>query len=60
MRSEDSRRYVTILLEFHPFKLVLRFLADLADAAYQVVRGGFVLVDGEEFEGRRVIMGAKN
>jgi hypothetical protein len=32
----------------------------LADAAYQVVFGGFAFCDEEEFEGRGLVVGAKN
>ena len=38
----------------------LSFQADLADATYYVVFGGFAFCDGEEFEGRGLVVGAKN
>src|SRR5579864_2073323 len=38
----------------------LSFDADLTDAAYQVVCGGFFFCDGEDFEGSGLVVGAKN
>ena len=38
----------------------LSFYADLTDSAYQVVCGRFFFCYGEDFEGRGLVVGAKN
>ena len=59
-RDKGGAPLCAALPAFLDSEIYLGFLADLADAAYQQVGGGFVWGDREEFERGGVVVGAKN